>query len=532
MDLWGYAPLHCGSGTPGDECGSNNGNVVAAVYSGPVSLTQYFQYDSLNQLKLAAEAPSDPTATTCPDGSGQCCRVYGYDRWGNRTVAEEKGQGSAGSLTPGSFSAATNRIADTGWGYDGAGNITSNPAGGKFTYDAEGRQTRYCQDVTGDCTDATANTVYSYDGDGRRIKKVTSTGTTVFVYDATGQLAAEYTTEPSSATLCTTCYLTVDHLGSTRLITDPAGTPVERRDYLPFGEEITVSTGNPRYGVPGYADDGGIRLKFTGKERDAETGLDYFGARYFSGAQGRFTTPDPLMASARVSDPQTWNRYSYALNNPLRYFDPDGLAELSAEECAKKKSCVIVKLNVIYDANSNLTAEQKSYLTNTLVQNAKNEYGDSDVHFDVSTGTGKIETDENGNLHVEGLAAGAINIIGTTNENIRAPGGAGIVEGKAAVFLNLRKDGADSQTLGHELAHLFLGDASSRLNSVVNAISQVDLGATKSLVNAFRDVSNDMARGPHPATVLRPPISPDGFNLGARRFSVPPVQKAIRPTQN
>jgi RHS repeat-associated protein len=67
------------------------------------------------------------------------------------------------------------------------------------------------------------------------------------------------------------------------------------------------------------------RGQFTGKERDSETGLDYFGARYFSGAQGRFTTADPLMASARASNPQTWNRYSYALNNPLRYVDPDGL---------------------------------------------------------------------------------------------------------------------------------------------------------------------------------------------------------------
>ena len=66
---------------------------------------------------------------------------------------------------------------------------------------------------------------------------------------------------------------------------------------------------------------------FTGKERDAETGLDYFQTRYFSSAQGRYTSPDPLMASARPSNPQTWNRYAYGLNNPLRYIDPDGMAE-------------------------------------------------------------------------------------------------------------------------------------------------------------------------------------------------------------
>jgi RHS repeat-associated protein len=75
-----------------------------------------------------------------------------------------------------------------------------------------------------------------------------------------------------------------------------------------------------------------VTQKFTGKERDSEAassgmadGLDYFGARYFSGAQGRFTTPDPLHGSAHVEDPQTWNRYSYAANNPLKYNDPAGL---------------------------------------------------------------------------------------------------------------------------------------------------------------------------------------------------------------
>jgi RHS repeat-associated protein len=73
----------------------------------------------------------------------------------------------------------------------------------------------------------------------------------------------------------------------------------------------------------------------TSKERDAETGLDFFGARYMSSAQGRFVSPDPLMASAAVRNPQTWNRYSYALNNPLRFLDPTGMyvCEGTADEC-------------------------------------------------------------------------------------------------------------------------------------------------------------------------------------------------------
>ena len=69
--------------------------------------------------------------------------------------------------------------------------------------------------------------------------------------------------------------------------------------------------------------------RFTGKERDAETGLDFFGARYMSSAQGLFTSPDPKQFSARtISNPQKWNKYAYTLNNPLASIDPDGREEI------------------------------------------------------------------------------------------------------------------------------------------------------------------------------------------------------------
>jgi RHS repeat-associated protein len=67
-----------------------------------------------------------------------------------------------------------------------------------------------------------------------------------------------------------------------------------------------------------------IAQKFTSKERDAETGLDYFEARYYSGAQGRFTSPDPSRESVDTTNPQSWNRYAYTYNNPLRYVDSNG----------------------------------------------------------------------------------------------------------------------------------------------------------------------------------------------------------------
>lgn len=68
-----------------------------------------------------------------------------------------------------------------------------------------------------------------------------------------------------------------------------------------------------------------MRRKFTLKERDNETGLDYFGAGYFASTQGRFTSVDPIgVKLARMIDPQQLNRYSYVRNNPLKYVDTDG----------------------------------------------------------------------------------------------------------------------------------------------------------------------------------------------------------------
>lgn len=75
-------------------------------------------------------------------------------------------------------------------------------------------------------------------------------------------------------------------------------------------------------GIAGCLYDSGTRPCCSGKERDAETGLDYFGARYMSAAQGRFTSPDP--GPFIFPDPQSWNRYAYVQNNPLKYIDPTG----------------------------------------------------------------------------------------------------------------------------------------------------------------------------------------------------------------
>jgi RHS repeat-associated protein len=121
-------------------------------------------------------------------------------------------------------------------------------------------------------------------------------------------------------------WIVTDHLGSPRMTADKTGSlaGIRRRDYLPFGEELSAGTAG-RTAAQGYSTDG-LRQGFTGYERDAETGLDFAEARYYSTRQGRFTAVDPLHASAKLTDPQTLNRYAYVGNNPLIYTDPSGMS--------------------------------------------------------------------------------------------------------------------------------------------------------------------------------------------------------------
>jgi RHS repeat-associated protein len=159
--------------------------------------------------------------------------------------------------------------------------------------------------------------------------------TTYYIYNALGQLAAEYSNGSAAAG---TSYLFTDMLGSVRTITNAAGNVTECYDYLPFGR-ILSSGDNGRSAAgchpanPNDLSASKVDEKFTGQPRDNETGLDFFEARYMSAPLGRFMSPDPLMASASVYDPQSWNRYVYARNNPLRYNDPLGLYASPAYDC-------------------------------------------------------------------------------------------------------------------------------------------------------------------------------------------------------
>ncbi len=132
-------------------------------------------------------------------------------------------------------------------------------------------------------------------------------------------------------------WLVSDHLGTPRMIADLSGSlsGIKRHDYLPFGEKVGAEVGG-RTQAQGYEGDS-VRQQFTGYERDDETGLDFAQARYYASAHGRFTSPDPLLASGRIARPQSWNRYAYVLNNPLKLIDPTGLEDTDPNEQEKKK---------------------------------------------------------------------------------------------------------------------------------------------------------------------------------------------------
>jgi RHS repeat-associated protein len=330
---YGYDPTVNGAADPT----KNNGNVRSQRISVPAegatpaqTFAQSYTYDALNRLESASEVK----------GVSETWRqTYAYDRHGNRTLDEQHTTklNSAGAtvyavdpsnraaMNP-TVSASTNRVSEAGYSFDAAGNLLcdpSHPCGPApaltpyFGYDAENQMVRAAGGAQVGCAS------YAYDGGGKRVRKVADGVTTVFAYDAAGALVAEYGgAQPQAGGVS---YLTQDALGSTRAVTGRDGQVRSRHDYLPFGEEVDglkiANTG--REGFTSYSH-GTVRQKFTGYERDIESELDYAQARYYNSKHGRFTSVDPLMSSADIANPQTFNRYAYVGNNPINIIDPTG----------------------------------------------------------------------------------------------------------------------------------------------------------------------------------------------------------------
>jgi RHS repeat-associated protein len=277
----------------------DNGNVYKIINGRDSTRTQNFTYDALNRI---AEAWTSGPAWG---------ERFTIDPWGNLTNRNPiPGQTNYEGLNAPAL--ISNRL--SGFGYDAAGNMTSN-GGANYTYDAESRLL------------TAGGVTYTYDGDGNRVMKSSGTiywGGALAESDLTGANWKEYIffggqriarQDGSSST--TAHYFFANHLGSTSVVTNSTGAPPfdEDLDYYPYGG-LASGTSSDHY-------------MFDGKERDSESGLDNFGARYDASSLGRFMTPDwaakPITVPYAVfGDPQTLNLYAFVENGPVNRADADG----------------------------------------------------------------------------------------------------------------------------------------------------------------------------------------------------------------
>jgi RHS repeat-associated protein len=299
MRVYGSSDLLNEQFTWTDSNSHNNGNLMGLIASGGGTPTfnRSYTYDGINRL-MTMSSPADP--------SGCTGLSWDYDGWGNRRDQTTTG-GTCGNshLT---FFQGNNRM--DGYLYDAAGNLLSDGSH-TYAYDAENR----IKSVDN------GGTTYTYDANGQRIEKITGSNQVHYFYGEDGNVLVEK--NQSGTTLKEyvyaagqriersggqTYFVHTDHLGSARTVTNYTGAVTDALDYLPFGEQISGATAT--------------RQKFTGYERDGETGNDYASARYFGSGMGRFLSPDPLVG--RIAAPQSLNHYAYVLNNPLNATDPTG----------------------------------------------------------------------------------------------------------------------------------------------------------------------------------------------------------------
>jgi RHS repeat-associated protein len=318
--------FHIGGGVNLPPCvfsgttAAGNGNVFQVVNNRDQNRNQTFSYDSLNRIQTAyTNGPNWGESFGSATAAGGVPSTAGIDPWGN--LWQRSQITGKTNYEPLSCPANTkNQLTTCSLSYDAAGNLTANGTAA-YTYDAENR-----------LISAGAYT-YTYDGDGYRVKKTNGSTGTLYYFDANGNVLNESSLGATNLreyvylgskriaridvpTPLTVKYYFSDYLGSTSVIADSNGSiPVlEESDYYPFGGEISVINNDSN----GY--------KFTGKERDAESSLDFFEARHYGSSLGRFMQPDPSgLLAQRPSYPQSWNLYAYTMNNPLVFIDPTGL---------------------------------------------------------------------------------------------------------------------------------------------------------------------------------------------------------------
>jgi RHS repeat-associated protein len=284
---------------------SGDGDVTSSTDT--VNGNWTYVYDDLNRISSAV------------GNNGQGCS-WDYDRYGNRW--HQNTHSGSCPAPQYSFNGNGNRI--DGFSYDAAGNLLSDGTH-NYSYDAENRIISVNPGPT----------TYVYDAEGRRFSKTTGGVATETIYDRIGNPRYRGNFGPSeifvaemhvgtyninSAHTDTVFnYDFSDWLGTERARINLSASVCETIASLPFGDNQTITGTCPDLSP----------LHFTGKERDTESNLDMFGARYYGSSLGRFMTPDwaakpTAVPYAQYGDPQSLNLYSYVRNNPTSVGDPDG----------------------------------------------------------------------------------------------------------------------------------------------------------------------------------------------------------------
>ncbi len=416
-------------------------------------------YDGLNRLAGASVTPA------ITDGDQYFC--WNYDSFGNRLNqlgSNEPFRSGLGTCQPAANANITGSpmtynaqnqvsgpLAPT---YDAAGDVILTD-GAAYLYDPEGH---VCAVKTIPYSGGLVMIQYLYDASGERVAKgsITSwscdpttngfamtnqyirgpggeqmteltmaSGTTTPVWEhtnvyAAGSLIATYENDSSGPH-----FRFSDWLGTMRAQTNYAGVPEQTCTSLPFGDG------------PPCASNLATEQFFTGKERDAESGLDDFGPRYYTSSMGRFMSPDPLyIAAHRLINPQSLNLYSYVGNNPLSLTDSTGLDVKL--DCQDKQQCS--------DTVSELNSRKGSQFT--VTQNAKTGL----LQVDGKVDTSKLSSSE----------AGLYNAI--TNTDIHATLS---VVGESADVQFGRFDGNGHNTLDHSDLALLNAASPSAAGEVV-----------------------------------------------------------------
>lgn len=282
------------------------GQRITALNDTIVNQHQVNGYDEFNRLK---------TMTASLGGNTLASYVYTYDRFGNRWSQTGGSQSFIDS-----FTTTTNQLTDAG--YDAAGNMIQDPAGSSprhtYGYDADG----LLYSVDGNST-----ALYDYDSLGQRTRRQASYGTFQDVFDAFGRRVSEFSSANAFAeanintdsgpiayrTSGTTIFEHKNWIGTERLRTSYNGSVQSQITNLPFGDGYTSTAGQ------------GDDSDFAELNRDQEINSEQALFREYSSTQGRWFSPDPYSGSYDITNPQSFNRYTYALNNPISSADPSGL---------------------------------------------------------------------------------------------------------------------------------------------------------------------------------------------------------------